>query len=163
MKKAKEDATSRLVKAFSYQYTANELLAMWKSLRSSMLREIKREKENKTQSRWKFYSAMAFLKPVLCSKADEWSDEEKRIVINLYNEKQSLWQHKLKDYHDKSLWQVLLLKLEKLLKAKYTSKEIVAVWSKLKTYYEKEKMREEGSKKSGEGTANVSFVIFSKD
>ncbi len=84
-------------------YTVTKLFAMWKSLRSSFLREIKREKENQTQSKWKFYKAMAFLKPALESKTDEFSDKEKRVVINFYNENQSLWNHKLQDYHDTNL------------------------------------------------------------
>ena len=104
-KTAKIEATCCLVKAFDNQYMASELFAIWRSLRASMLREVKWERENIIQFQWNFYSVLLFLKPALlcaCSKSDEWSDEEKRVVINFYNENPSLWQHRMKDYHDKS-------------------------------------------------------------
>ena len=37
----KEKATTRLVETFEYKYTATELFAMWKSPRSSFLRELR--------------------------------------------------------------------------------------------------------------------------
>lgn len=37
----------------------------------------------------------------------------------------------------------------------FGEKELVACWSKLKTYFDRERMREEGSKVSGTGTSKV--------
>lgn len=106
---------------------------------------------------------MAFFKPVLlrsCLKSEEWSNEEKRTVINFYNENPYLFQHRMKEYHDKPRRYVLLLKFEKLLKGKYSPKEIMSVCNNLKTYHDKEKLREEGSKKTGTGTTNVNSLLF---
>ena len=42
---------------------------------------------------------------------------------------------------------------------KYSEKDIVCTWNNLKTYFEREKLREEGSKKSGTGTSQVKNSI----
>ena len=102
----RDDAMKKLEETFSsFNFTSAELVAVWKSLRASMLREIKKENESdEYHSQWKFYRPMLFIKPVLDrlnSKAGEWSDQERRTVINFYHQHPSLWNHKLKDYHDK--------------------------------------------------------------
>ena len=77
-KTAKKEAKCRLVGAFDEQYIISKPFAVWRSLRASMRREVKREKENKTLSSWKFYcSFFSYLKPVMLrawSKSDECSD-----------------------------------------------------------------------------------------
>ena len=43
-----------------------DILALWKSLRASMMRKVKRSRmQDNYQSGWKFYQAMLFLKPTL--------------------------------------------------------------------------------------------------
>lgn len=94
-------ALNSLEESFKYQYSSNELQAVWRSLRASMLREVKRVSEKKNyHSQWKFYKPLLYLKPHLekaIAKADEWEDEEKRLLINYYSESHSLWNHKLAD------------------------------------------------------------------
>ena len=111
----KQEASSKLEEACGSQHTTSELMSVWKSLRASMLREVKKaRKEPGSRSTWKFYQAMLFLKPTLdkvCDKSEEWPNEEKRSVINFYRQYEELWNHTLKDYHDKANRQVLLAKL----------------------------------------------------
>ena len=160
-KTEKNKAVKELEEEFNYEHTGEELMSVWKSMRASMLREVKRVfKQKEYKSSWKFYQCMLFLKPVLdkmCQKAEEWTDEEKRTLINYYNENPSLWNHKLKDYHDKARREVLLEKLRNALEDKYETKEIISTWNNLKTYYDKERLREEGSKVSGTGTSQVIY------
>ena len=124
-----------------------------------MLREVKRSMKQKSyQSPWKFYGPLLFMKATLekaCQKSEEWSDDEKRTVINLYSANPSLWNHKLLDYHDKARRQVLLGDLQMELGDKYSEKDTVSTWNNLKTYFEREKLREEESKKTGTGTSQV--------
>ena len=159
----KQAALTELEEAFDLFYTSTELMSVWKSLRASMLREVKKQrKEPGSKSVWKFYQAMLFLKPTLekaCDKSEEWPEEEKRSLINFYNQNHELWNHKLRDYHDKAKRQVLLAKLREELENKYTDKEIVATWNHLKTYYDRELLREKGSKPSGTGTSQVSTFL----
>ena len=160
-KTEKNKAVKELEEEFNYEHTGEELMSVWKSMRASMLREVKRVfKQKEYKSSWKFYQCMLFLKPVLdkmCQKAEEWTDEEKRTLINYYNENPSLWNHKLKDYHDKARREVLVEKLRNALEDKYETKEIISTWNNLKTYYDKERLREEGSKVSGTGTSQVIY------
>lgn len=166
----KQAALNELEEAFNLRFTSNELLSVWKSLRASMIREVKKtRKEPETRSTWKFDQAMLFLKPTLdkaCEKAEEWPVEEKRSLINFYRQHEELWRHTLKDYHYRSRSQVLLGKLRGELNNKYTEKEIVANWNNIKTYFDRERLREKGSKTSGTGTLQVStflLIIVSDD
>ena len=105
-KKEKQAALGELEDEFDYEYSNSELMSIWKSLRTSMLREVKRSMKQKNyQSLWKFYGPLLFMKATLekaCQKSKEWSDDEKRTVINFYSANPSLWNHKLQDYHDKA-------------------------------------------------------------
>ena len=38
---------------------------------------------------------------------------------------------------------------------KFTEKELVSTWNNIKTYFERERLRESGSKTSGAGTSKV--------
>ena len=108
---------------------------------------------------WRFYQALLFLQPTLdksCEKSEEWSDEEKR---NFYSQYHELWNHKLKDYHNKSRRTVLLAQVKEELQNRYEEKEIVAAWSNLKTYFDRERLREKGSKVSGAGTSQIKIVV----
>ena len=98
-KQQKETALQELEEHFEFKYTSAELMAVWKSLRTSMLREIKRSKtENGYKSAWKFWNLMGFIKPALeksYQKAEDWNDDEKRTLINFYSQHPSLWNHRL--------------------------------------------------------------------
>lgn len=98
---------------------------------------------------------MQFLRPSIERSKPEWSNDEKRSFINFYNANPSLWNHRLKDYHDRARRQVLLQQLREQLAGKYTEKEIVTTWNNIKTYFDREPMREEASKSSGTGTSEV--------
>ena len=153
----KNEAINKMEEEFDLRYTSAESVAVWKSLRASMLREVKRENNpGDYHSQWKFYKPLLFLKPsldLLNNKA-EWSDEERRTVANFYQEHPSLWNHKLRDYHDKPRRQVLFQQLEEELEGKYSEKEIVSMCNNMKTYFERDRLREE-YKPSGSGTSQV--------
>ena len=46
-------------------------------------------------------------------------------------------------------------RLGEQLAGRYTEKEIVTIWNNIKTYFDRERMREEASKSSGTGTSEV--------
>lgn len=52
----------------------------------------------------------------------DWSDEDKQTLINFYSQHPSLWNHRLKDYHDKARRQVLLKELEEELSGSFRRK-----------------------------------------
>ena len=127
-----------------------------------MLREVKKVTEGLSKpagqqynSQWKFFTQLQFLRSSIDRSKPDWNDDEKRTVINFYNENPCLWNHQLKDYHDKGRRQILLQQLGERLDGKFTEKEIVNTWGNLKTYFERERMRMEASKSSGSGTSKV--------
>ena len=123
-KMEKKTALDDLVQVFAFKFTQADILAAWKSLRASTMREVKRKKNDAThQPTWKFYQPLLYLKPNLdkaCEKAEDWQDDEKRTIISFYSQHNELWNHKLRDYHDKSRRLVLLTQLKDLLKSKYS-------------------------------------------
>ena len=103
-----------------------------------MLREVKRIGKDTASSQWKYFNQMQFLRPSIERSKPEWSDNEKHLLINFYNTNPSLWNHHLKDYHDRARRQVLLQQLAEQLAGKYTKKEIVTTWNNIKTYFDRE-------------------------
>ena len=137
-KEQKETALKDLQEHFDFNYTSDELVGVWKSLRACMLREVKRIGKDTASSQWKYFNQMQFLRPSIERSKPEWSDNEKHSLINFYNTNPSLWNHHLKDYHDRARRQVLLQQLAEQLAGKYTKKEIVTTWNNIKTYFDRE-------------------------
>ena len=137
-KEQKETSLKDLQEHFDFNYTSDELVGVWKSLRACMLREVKRIGKDTASSQWKYFNQMQFLRPSIERSKREWSDNEKHSLINFYNTNPSLWNHRLKDYHDRARRQVLLQQLAEQLAGKYTKKEIVTTWNNIKTYFDRE-------------------------
>lgn len=96
----------------------------------------KQKKEKSYNVTWKFYQPMLFLNSTLKKaiiKSDEWPDQDKRVLINYYQQHDELWNHRLAEYHDKAKREVLLSKFNEELNNKYTVKDIVVAWGNLKT------------------------------
>lgn len=60
---------------------------------------------------WRFFTQLQFLRSSIDHSKPDWNDDEKRTLINFYNENQCLWNHQLKDYHDKGGQQIILQQL----------------------------------------------------
>ena len=52
VKEQKETTLKDLEEHFDFNYTSDELVGVWKSLRASMLREVKRIGKDTASSRW---------------------------------------------------------------------------------------------------------------
>lgn len=55
----------------------------------------------RTENRSMLFTQLQFLRSSIDHSKPDWNDDEKRTLINFYNENQCLWNHQLKDYHDK--------------------------------------------------------------
>ena len=81
--------------------------------------------------------------------------DENEQLIDFYRENDVLWNHHLGEYHDRSLREAVLMKLEVEFEGKFTVAEIKQQWHNLSTKYKREKQREDASKSSGSGTSDV--------
>ena len=138
----------------------DELKKLLHSLRTSMTREIKRLRENDGfVSRWKFFKDMEYLKDEIVKSLNdkqgkEWDDMEVESLIDFYKEHSFLWDHHTEQYKDRNLRDVTFNKLLDLLSGR-TIEDIKNQWHSLKTIFDRENKREEGSKRSGTGTDSV--------
>ncbi|CAB3999816.1 Hypothetical predicted protein, partial [Paramuricea clavata] len=148
--------------AMSLKFSLNEesVKKVLHSLRSSMVREIRRESEDKDyESSWKFYKRLSYMKPdILQSLKQEaekrWSDEEIITLIELYESNPVLWDHFSQGYRDRNLRKLAMDKIKESFE-KRTEEEIKSQWHTLKTIYQREYKRQEASKKSGSATSEV--------
>ena len=62
-KEQKETALKDLEEHFDFNYTSDELVGVWKSLRACMLREVKRIGKDTASSQWKYFNQMQFPRP----------------------------------------------------------------------------------------------------
>eukprot|EP00794_Sanderia_malayensis_P013158 gene13158-14507_t len=107
-------------------------------------------------SKWTFFKQMEFLKEEvfnnLQSKEDkEWTDDEVETIADFYKGNQYLWNHHLSEYRDRDKKEIAMRKLENQLPNR-SSEDIKSQWHKLKTIFDREDKRVEGSKRSGAGT-----------
>ena len=102
--------------AMSLKFSLNEdsVKKALHSLRSSLIREIRRESEDSTyKSSWKFYNYMSYMKEdVLQSLKQEaekqWSEKEIIALIELH----VLWYHLLQEYQDRNLRKLAMDKIK---------------------------------------------------
>ena len=135
-KQKKEDVKGILVKLFDNTYTADQLEKCFHSLRSSMLREVKKNAGLDVPSKkWKFYSDLEFIIPDLTKKktTTSFSNDETEELIEFYRDHPALWNHTLQDYRDRNLRESLMAKLSKQFADKFTVCEIKACWHNLQT------------------------------
>lgn len=154
----KVEASKKLCSLFNL--TIDELKKVLHSLRTSMTREVKRTQQDDTfVSKWKFYKSMEFLKEEILKglqnqESKEWTEEETEILIEFYRENDCLWNHHLESYRDRDKRQLLLTKLQEQLSTR-SIEQIKSQWHSLKTIFDRENKRVEGSKRSGTGTDSV--------
>ena len=155
-----QKATS--LNSMSLRFSLNEecIKKVLHSLRSSMVREIRREREeNGYESSWKFYKRLNFMKEdilrSLQQEADkQWNDEEILKLIELYEGNPVLWDHLSQEYRDRNLRKLAIDKIKESFK-KRTEEDIKNQWHTLKTIHQREHKRQEASKKSGSATSEV--------
>ena len=146
--------------ASKFKINADELRKVLHSLRTSMTREIKRTQQTPSYvSRWKFFKSMDYLKDEILKslnpeKPKSWTDNENEIIIKYYKENEFLWNHHLRDYKNRDKREIAMSKLQEELPNRSTQ-EIKSQWHALKTVFDREHGRVEGSKRSGAGTDSV--------
>ena len=128
--------------AMSLKFSLNEELKSVKKvlypLRSSMVREIRRESEDKDyESSWKFYKRLSYMKPDILQNLKQeaekqWSDEEIITLIELYESNPVLWDHFSQGYRDRNLRKLSMDKIKESFE-KRTEEEIMSQWHTLKT------------------------------
>ena len=79
-KEQKETALKALEEHFDFNYTSDELVGVWKSLRACMLREVKRIGKDTASSQWKYFNQMQFLRP---SNADVVIDRARNVALKI--------------------------------------------------------------------------------
>lgn len=147
----------KLVTLFAEKYTEDVLEKTFHSLRTSMLREVKKLDNGIIPKRtWKFFDEMEFLKGDLNKKKTvQFEIDEIERLIDFYRENAALWNHHLVEYRDRNLREALLNKLLDEFKGKFTTADVKQQWHNLLTTYKREKQRVDSSKSSGSGTSEV--------
>ena len=84
----------------------------------------------------------------------EWTDEETEKLIDFYRANEQLWNHKLPSYRDRALKDLNYQAVCDILPNRKQDK-IKKQWNFLKTMFNREQKRDEGSKVSGTGTNAV--------
>ena len=84
-----------------------------------------------------------------------FSEEDRQQLIDYYKEHPMLWNSQLKDYRNRDLRRVNFERLARQLDSRYSVEKIQQEWHNLTTYFDRERMRMEGSKKSGAGSDEV--------
>lgn len=129
------------------------------SLRTSMVREVKRSKGNSQfKSKWHLYDSMLFMKeeilrPLESKDEEKWTDEDIEMLINFYKENPLLWDISLQEYRNRDSRRMAFKKLGELLNK--TEEECKKQWHSLRVQFNKNCTRHESSKKSGTGTDEV--------
>ena len=153
-KERREDLKGSLVDLFENEFTIEKLEASFHSLRSSMLREVKKNIGVEVPSKkWKFYAEMEFLVADLTKEKSEEIED----LIDFYRENPSLWNHNLEEYRDRVLRESLMTKLSESYDGRFTISELKACWHNTVTYYKTEKKREEASQSSGQASSEVYY------
>ena len=163
-KEKKESVKGNLAELFDNIYTADQFEKCFHSLRSSMLREVKKNAGLDVPSKkWKFYNELEFIIPDLTKekkKTTSFSNDETEELIEFYRDNPALWNHTLQDYRDRNLRECLMAKLNEQFAEKFTIAEMKACWHNLLTTFKREKKREEGSKASGSGLSEVYYSTW---
>ena len=118
-KARKTEATSLLASKFNI--SIDSLKRLIHSLRTSMLREVKRAVESPSYvSKWKFFSSMNYLKESILKsiKKDDgnlWPEEDINTLIEFYQENGCLWNHPLETYKDRNLKEATFSRISEIL------------------------------------------------
>lgn len=154
------DARAKALQTLSqdYKFPIANLKRLIHSVRSALSREIKKEQDGQ-RPKWKFYQAVAYMKEDVLRGAKvkedrEWTDEETEKLIDFYRSNEQLWNHKLPSYRDRALKDLNYQTACDILPNRKQD-EIKKQWNFLKTTFNRELKREEGSKVSGSGTDAV--------
>ena len=131
------------------------------SLRTALTREVKKETTEGQQSRWKFYTALSYMKDdvvrsLKAKEETEWTEEETEQLIEFYKQNDQLWNHHLTSYRDRNLRDLNFKKLCEILPNR-SQDDVKKQWSSLKTIFYRELKREEDTKVSGAGTDTAYF------
>ena len=82
-------------------------------------------------------------------------EQDRQQLIDYYKEHPMLWNSQLKDYRNRDLRRVNLDRLASQPDSCYSVEKIQQEWHNLATYFDRERMRMEGSKKSDAGSDEV--------
>jgi len=147
----------KLTTLFEDKYSEDVLEKTFHSLRTSMLREVKKlDNGIAPKKTWKFFEDMDFLRGDLNKKKGvQFEADEIERIIDFYRENASLWNHHLGEYRDRNLREALLNKLVVEFNEKFTMADLKQQWHNLITTYKREKQRMDSSKLSGSGTSEV--------
>lgn len=159
-KERRDALKASLVDLFDKQFTIEKLESSFHSLRSSMIREVKKNARVEVPCKqWKFYTEMEFLVDELTKekKKSSFSNEETEDLIDFYRDNPSLWNHTLVEYRDRNLRESLMSKLFNQFESKFTINELKACWHNTVTTYKREKLREESSQSSGMASSEVYY------
>lgn len=88
-------------------------------------------------------------------KENGFTEEDRQQLIEFYKEHTMLWNPDEKEYRNRDLKRINLERLVDQLGSRYTVDKIQQEWHNRTTYFDREHMRMEGSKKSGAGTDEV--------
>ena len=118
-KARKTEATSFLASKFNI--SIDSLKRLIHSMRTSMLREVKRAVENPAYvSKWKFFSNMNYLKESILKSIKKhggnlWPEEDVNTLIEFYQENVCLWNHHLETYKDRNLKEATFSRISEIL------------------------------------------------
>ena len=143
-----------LLSIYKNEYNIEALEKTFRSLRTCMSREIKKENEgNASKKKWKFYDQLEFLRDELnlatSLKKRSFEVADVETIIDYYECNEALWNHNLAEYRERDLRDALLERLVDDLDDRYTKDEIKR--HNLMTTYKRERQRQEASKTSGTG------------
>ena len=105
-KERREALKNALLDHFEKEFTIEKLESTFHSLRSSMIREVKKNAGVEVPcKKWKFYTEMEFLVTEWTKekKKNSFSSEETEELIDFYREHPSLWNPTLEEYIDRNL------------------------------------------------------------
>lgn len=159
-KEKREALKNALVDHFEKEFTMEKLESTFHSLRSSMIREVKKNAGVEVPcKKWKFYTEMEFLVNELTKekKKNSFSSDETEELIDFYRAHPSLWNHTLEEYRDRNLRESYMSKLCDQFDSKFTVNELKTCWHNTVTTYKREKMREESSQSSGMASSEVYY------
>lgn len=84
-----------------------------------------------------------------------FTEDDRQVLIEYFKQHSMLWNHHIKEYRNRELRRMKLESLADILERRYSVDKIQNEWHNLTTHFERERMRMEGSRKSGAGSDEV--------
>ena len=128
-KEKRDELKQKMYEEFDGKFNAEHLEKCYHSLRSCMLREIKKVNSNgDTGKKWKFYDDMDFISNDggKEKKKIQFSTDEMEQIIDYYRENPPLWNHHLAEYRNRDTREILMINLCKEFENKFTVADIKA-------------------------------------